>query len=644
MFSSISSAGLSWPVLPSFGKYLTLTVLGLLLSAEVAWAQQPASELGMWPPGALTLLVGLWLASRNGLHRNYDTSFPLCLVGSMTSFPKFTRLLWPQHTGTSVTSLVLSYLEWNGHPRDLEHFMKSGVVWRWDILTVYHIGDKPYEQKFIRKDGTYQLKFQSPILCNLEFILKFTATADFEFDQATKDLFVSLFHPTYGTKNQRGADTFLLYWRSLRSFEQSGKLFQASYEEYNVGMIWAQVKEYSGKLARVPEGDWEGKTDKLRLYMDNSANLELEDEAAPGSRFLDDTICAGQLVSLLIYVQHFPDSRDVNPLIPLLWEWTQAYEGQSKNDNFFFDLRPHKKQQNRTDMDTPSTRDQTTDTHALNSYIIDLSADGPVTIEGEGVFGSQRYAWFWSTFSGMTITFFATLSGLANPSLATAIGLSLLRPYSNDNNWKDAGSPVSWNGRRRVRWGTGQTCGIFSGEVKPKMGGAGNSWPRASILLMTSWVTWYFRSELRRLLKFKTPECTSLWVMWAAVGLELFALSWVSIQCIILYKHIASKRVAAVSLVSAVHMGTIVQLMVMVIRSADAKHVQLLFWVAEAFTLMASVASAQAMIGVGREFMYIHHGVMLLWCHMVASSCFQYLRGISLVGNGTCKGRWRGSG
>jgi len=617
MFSSISFASPPRPELPTLGRFHTI-VVGLLLSAGLAWAQQPAPDLGSWPAGGFTLFVGMWLASRTGLQRDYDTSFPLCLMGNMSYFPTLKRKLWCRHhVGTSITGLVLSCQEYNKSP---EHFTREdyGAVWEWDNIAVYRVRDNSL--KFLRVgDEGYELTVLSPRLCSHKFTIKFTAAIDFP--EVTKALFESLFHSTYGTENRRGADAFLLYWRSLRSFQESGQLFGMHYKPYEVEKISKQVKSYSERPTGVPEDDWEGKKDKLRLYMDNSASLGLENEAAPGSRILDDTICAGQLVSLLIYVKRFPDSRDVNPLIPLLWEWAHPPEGQSKSDNYFFDLRPHQKQQHPTRKGPANAADE----HFHISYEINLSAKdaGLVTIEGEGVLGSQRYAWFWSTLSGMMITFFAALNGLANPSLATAMGLSLLRPYSNDNNWKDAGSPVSWNGRRRILWDKEKSCGVFSGVVKPKMGKTGNSWPRGFILVVTSWVTWRYRLNLRNLLDFGPSQHPSEWVMYMAVGLECYALCWV-VGPSIVYVRKRMKAMAVVGLICSVHMIGVVVLMLLVIMGGDRRYRQILFIVAESFMLTGCVVVAQTLSGVGREYMYIHHAMMVYWCHMVATSCFPY--------------------
>ena len=258
----------------------------------------------------------------------------------------------------------------------------------------------------------------------------------------------------------------------------------------------------------------------------------------------------------------------------------------------------------------------------LTYYEINLS-EGDVYIDGGGYLGSQRYAWIWSTVVGALITFFVSLGGTANPSFATALGLSLLRPYSNDDNYTDAGSPLTWSGRRRVRWNVDKACGIFSGQTKLRLGKTGNSLSRGCIFFLISWAAWYWRVALRAALAFDKPIDAATWVKWVAVVLEAHAALWMFLGAYFYYiRRVFS--VVVVNVIAGVHVTLVTMMMVDTLKSG--KGYPRLFYVSEAFTITGCMITGQTFVGAGSEHVYVHHAVTLYWSHIVAASCFTYVR------------------
>jgi hypothetical protein len=87
---------------------LRILFITLSVSALVA-AQQPVAELGTWPHGAFTLLVGLWLAGRVMMNDDFDTVLPICARPAAHMIPGLKKFLWVEELmGTSIRSPVLS--------------------------------------------------------------------------------------------------------------------------------------------------------------------------------------------------------------------------------------------------------------------------------------------------------------------------------------------------------------------------------------------------------------------------------------------------------------------------------------------------------------------------------------------------------
>ncbi|KAI5840349.1 hypothetical protein BZA05DRAFT_414113, partial [Tricharina praecox] len=594
-------------------RKLFILAVGILVAADLVRAQQPVAELGGWPPGAFTLFVGLWIAAQSALQRNYDTSFPPCTRPGLHRIPYIKRLLWAGDTvGQSVNVLVLSSLKapkWNLLSEYTTDDDERSGVWEWDILTVYKAGECP-TAKFTKMPPTdpsgnfiYKMTIEAPATCGLQIGITFTANPAVDIDAATTVLFDTLFDVRYACCPC--ADLLLLLWRGLQNYQASwvlrhgdGDTAVATGELYSCQRIVQAVKDYRDWPKEVL--NWSHGGDKLRLYVENPTDTS--DEAAPGSTIRNDIFHAGQLVAMLIYAEKFPCATAVNPLIPLIYRWSQGL--LPTTDNFQFNLRLFKKagappsppglesekEDDAAEEPLPTapirrseafaaprppptplmdcTKDTTCSTASslpiddqeklLTYYEINLS-EGEIQIDGGGYLGSQRYAWIWSTVVGGMIAFFVALGGTANPSFATAMGLSFLRPYSNDDNYTDAGSPLTWGGRRRIRWNEDKACGIFSGQTNLRLGKTGNSLHRGCIFLAISWVAWCWRNELRTALAFSEPTPAATWVKWAAVALEVHAGLWMFLGAYLYYvRRIFS--VVVVNIIAGVHVIVVVVL------------------------------------------------------------------------------------
>ncbi|KAF8544988.1 hypothetical protein BDD12DRAFT_800776 [Trichophaea hybrida] len=436
------------PKLLCLAKYATITRTSWVLfvtlsgSAFVA-AQQPVAELGTWPSGAFTLLVGLWLVGRVMMNGDFDTVLPICTRSITLQIPGLKQIFWIQdQLGVSIGSLVLSSQQYpsrlyNGPPfsRTTDH----GGIWEWDKLTMYKVKERP-TVSFLRSRKAqtptnsvdiFEMDIPPPEKSNLSLKLTFTTNENTNIVKATQDLFQALFqHPKRGPES---TDMFLQYWRALQFYQHTGDSDQKwsgdiQGESFN---ILDTVKSYRDKVLEIDK--WCDRKRTLRVFVRDAPIAS--NEVTVGAMLLENAIEAGQLVALLIYVQNFPDECEVNPLIPLLLRWT---EGKlSPSDNFVFTLSPIKiKQRNPPHEPNVSL--------AVRYCEIDLS-DGTTEIDGLTYFGSSRYPWIASTLCGIVITFFASIASASTPNLATAIGLLLLRPYTNDCNYADAGSPPSWN-------------------------------------------------------------------------------------------------------------------------------------------------------------------------------------------------------
>lgn len=94
---------------------------------------------------------------------------------------------------------------------------------------------------------------------------------------------------------------------------------------------------------------------------------------------------ARHLLATLIYVQNFPEAMEVNPLIPLLWWWT---EGKTwPTDNVFFTLPQLK-------IRRPTSTAPVTGwpgRKPIPTYCVISLSEGIVEVDGNDYYGSARF-------------------------------------------------------------------------------------------------------------------------------------------------------------------------------------------------------------------------------------------------------------
>lgn len=470
-------------------KVFVALFLFLLRLVTVVQAQQPASELGTWPAGAITLFVGS-LARKPGRHHR-------CFRFRLDYMPKATC---PGDSGPEIPPVgratlgnggqfacVFRLCDTAGVPQASKTVTGDGV-WEWDVLSIYHTAT-PRSPKFeeVKPDGENDATEREPVMTvrtppsnNIDIHLGFRIKKSRKnLDEVHNTLLEDLDNPT--------ADKLLQYWHGLQSYLTTKTVDHMLPTDKDNGTIFDHnsislaVQYYSNRKL----SEWDAGKEKLTVFV--AASPTEENETGHIASMLYDALSMKHLVAMLIYVQQFPGPLQVNPLVQLLWWWSQGKLRCS--DNMFFTLPPAEIQQLQRPSKSPNTL---ADVPTPTCCKIPLSV-GLCCVDGGGSH-KPRISWIW------IINFFASLTGTSNPSLATSVGLLLLRPANNDNNWRDFGQPPSWNGRRRIRWSDGDNvyaCEIFSGSTQVRIGNIGSSVYRCIGLMMVSWFAWGWRDELQ---------------------------------------------------------------------------------------------------------------------------------------------------
>lgn len=713
--------------LPS-GRALAVIFLLLALTTLVQ-AQQPIAELGSWPPGALTLLVGLWLAVQSIIGGDFDATPSLCIRPLIHLIPGLKVMLWSREPmGTIIKSLVFSNCAMpQGVPTESKigrHDVHDGI-WEWDILTIYNreMGRVPQpnvsvphtvapkvpqfeliegnkEEKSEKDDSPtvvserrgeengdkvesvspvklaegeagksksssgvvvsverrddpeeecrFKMTIKTPESSNLDVHLTFTVLTSSKDPHSELSNVHSTLWEALGKPN---TDKFLQYWRCLQAYQSTRTLHH---------MLPKNSKARDIDTSNLPEEQLPDLDDNetLQIFIGNPPNHS--NEAVIGAFMQDKALKVKHLMALLRYVKIFPKPLYANPLVPLLWWWVEGKAGEQ--DNMFFTLPEIKIQETPTRpgpyktstvkqptfRSTPKSptatrrpkllswlwaRDYTEPnieapvvptasnniTPAPTFCEIELLEGIPV-IDGSDFFGFARFPWIVSTIFGIVITFFTAIAGTSNPNLATAIGLLVLRPYSNDNNYRDAGVPPSWNGRRQIRWGD-YRCGIFNGPTQVRVGNIGNSIYRFTILMAVAWLTWYWRAPLRDALSFKEIQAVQPWVMWVAFLLEAISTVWIFIGTWILYSW-EQYRIAVAAFITGVAEGCVAGLMLWYLLTGHG--LKAIFFAAEACLGTAALYGGLTVIGAESNSGAIQLGCLIFWAHMVAVSCFQW--------------------
>jgi len=467
-------------------------------------------------------------------------------------------------------------------------------------------------QTLTKRLDIFEMDITTPEKSNLEIKFKFTTNEDTNIIQETQNLFDALFQCS--GRGPISADMFLQYWQALQFYQNTADSDHAWSRNGSQGShpdILRKVQEYRDKVPRIYE--W---TEAKRMLWICTRDTPTElYEVAAGASPLENAIKAGQLVALLIYVANFPDDCEVNPLILLVICWTQGH--LPPTDTFFFTLPPITRKYSSPPHNTGKPL-------AVGYCELNLS-EGPIEIDGSasGIFlGSSTYPWIISTLFGVVISFFVSVASNSNPNLAACVGLLLLRPYSNDSCYIDAGTPPSWNGRRQIRWAT-NACGIFYWSNLPRTGYIGNSLPRACILAVVSWVAWYWDSSLRVKFSFGPRIPIALWVMWAAVVIQacMAFLTLLSVY-VIAYLWKISYQIAMFNLLIGVWFSAVLVFMVrFLLYGTDLK---MIYFLSEGLVFPTTIVVAQTFVGLGARNVYVQLFTLLGWSYMVAGSCFPY--------------------
>lgn len=234
--------------------------------------------------------------------------------------------------------------------------------------------------------------------------------------------------------------------------------------------------------------------------------------------------------------------------------------------------------------------------------------------------GASYIPWVIGTTLGVIISFFISIAAGLNPSLATSVGLILLRPFSSDYNLIDAGSPPSWNGRRWVQFNS-IACGIFSGQTVVPMGNTSNSLLRYGILSVVSWLAWGWRTGLRDAFGFGPITCVSRWMAWAAMSLEALTTTvWVIILFhVYFWWHSRKQALLMVSLLWYL----VIMLLLMIRYLMSGAGLRVIFYGSELLILITLPFITLRAPGLEVQNGYAPGAFLCTWIHIVSCSCFQ---------------------
>lgn len=631
-------------------SHRVIVALLLLTLATLAHAQQPVAELGSWPPGTLTLFVGLWLGNHAVMTGAFDAIPPICLVPLVYWVPGMKILMWAKEPmGVAIKSLVFSNYP---VPHDVPEESKTDDgcgIWEWDILSIHKTGHAP---RFLleqedgedkggeKREREFKMTIKAPKSSNLDIHLTFMAKIpDKNLNGTDEALRLGLenAHDTlWKDLDNPSADQLLLCWYGLRAYQATRTLHhmwcentKASREKYTSEQITSYVGHYKDRDLQT----FVGGNEKIQIFITDAPTNS--GEVSNGAYMLNSILSLKHLVAMLIYTENFPEPLEVNPLVPLLWWWSKGY--LSREDNLFFALPPSEIQKSSkkpsTVVLTPTIPGASSQQNtglgaepipAPTCCVIPLSQGIPEIDGGGGVI--PRIPWIWSIATGATITFFTSIIGSSNPSLATSIGLLMLRPCNNDANHIDAGRPPSWNGRKRIRWSNGAnsySCGVFSGRTRVRIGNLGNGASRSTILIIVAWLAWYWQTELRQQLSFAETKPPQKWVMWIAFAIEALLAVVMLFGARVYYKW--DQYIAAIGVFAGgIHISAVAGLMLWHLRTGEG--LPALFCMSELFSFLLTIPCSITIIGVGSKSMPIQAMCTGFWIHVVVSSCFRWRR------------------
>jgi len=525
-------------------EYISTVVFAILI--RTATAQNPVSELGSWPDGAVTLFGGLYCGVRSISNYNHDALPPICLAPVWHMIPGFKeKLRGSGKMGNWFNMLVLGCKERSG--------LDSRQEWDAVIVPVPDFDQDPENnEKKLVFTGLDQGEVKvviTVIAGDPDIDVEFKA-----FDHVTKILFDGL--------PDKDASKLMRRWHAMKQYlmnRQADMVPSNSTEEFEeLREYWldemtsppvsqSQLDKMTSSQAsqsQPPPGYSRLSKRSIKVFFPEAPCQP--GELAPNAGIDETSTTLADLAIMLAYnkalireqvasgnaaqgsLHAAPRSGNaalaktspvVNPLLPSLWLWKEDKLGPTNNLCITF---PPVESFPVTDMGgVEGTRiNLSLDLHPRNGY-------QEWEVDGFNIYGSGNIPWIIGTFCGCIMSFFLSLASNLTPTLSAAIALYFSIPYSCDNNYRDMGWPPSWNGRVRLRWGDpdpcqGYACGIFSGTFRKRMGKTGTSIHRASLVLLVCALSWIWKLELRAALGFQNTGLTQ-WVQIVGFGLEIFA-------------------------------------------------------------------------------------------------------------------------
>jgi len=480
-----------------------MTILLLWLS-KPAGAQNPLSDVGSWPSGAVLLLGGSYAALRASSRHYFDALPPVCVSTLWHRVPVVKRWLKTGKAGAHFAGIVLENssesrtvrLEWDrvicSAPRRADEEAQENTN---STASKCAPGQGVEEGEIFRISADGDGK--TPKVC-----IRITASSvDANLlEQATRMLYDRL------DLAANGVQSLLMKWRGLIAYRKK----QARWTRSNIPSqdeLQCCIDNLVDlvKTRRCSDDALETRLKNLEKYQ---IQFAVTDGPGDGERVTGHwwglaKVNACQLVAMQAYSellrkpQHRTKDVDLNPLLPCLQLWRRGM--LERSDCFHISLPPDnlfELQQTRNDSTTPEVQPCT----AALSYTLELQK-GPHYLDGLSSlsyivpsFTLWHLSWLVSLLSACVLAFFVIVASNASPSLATALALSFAMPHANDYSYKDAGSPPLWNGRVRIRWGGGSAgdsyaAGLFCGPYRGYPGSTGSSTVRCCTVLAVSWAT-----------------------------------------------------------------------------------------------------------------------------------------------------------
>ncbi|KAG0636468.1 hypothetical protein HOY80DRAFT_353394 [Tuber brumale] len=650
-----------------------ISTIAFAILVGTASAQNPVSDMGSWPDGAVTLFGGLYCALHSMSYYNYDVLPPICLAPVWHMIPGLKdQLRGSGKMGSWFNMLVLGCKE------------KSGVNIReeWDAVIIPTPNPNPTIDKrklVFTAENPGKVKAVITVMArDPDIDVKFE-----EFDRVTKILFDGL--------PDKDASNLMRRWHAMKQYltaRQAGMVppdFTSDFEELQrhwIGeMTGSQTSQSPSTGSQPPPGLARLSNRNLTVFFPEAPCRP--GELAPNAGIDETSATLADLAIMLTYNKALirglaasgntapssgnaapgsgntaPSSGNtapgsgnaapgsgnaapgsgnaapgsgnaapgagstapaktslvVNPLLPCLWLWKEGELDLTNNLCITFppvELFPV------TDEGADGTRiDVSLDLHPQNSY-------QEWEVDGFNIYGFGNLPWILGTICSCIISFFVSVASNSTPTLSAAIALYFSIPYSCDNNYRDKGWPPSWNGRVRLRWGDpdpsqGYACGIFSGTFRKRMGKTGTSIHRASLVLLVCVLSWIWKSKLRTALGFQNSG-VSRWVQMVGGTLEAFVTISALLSFPILFAWKMNKH-AFIAVAGALFaVANTVLMWLWIFRGIGLLPLRILGELG-AMVLFSVFSSAQ-LVGIG----YVNGATTLFvvysWFHYVAISC-----------------------